>query len=294
MQTDTFMQLMWIFPVYSVFGWLLEVVYASTKTGKFVNRGFLNGCICPIYGFGACMIILVLTPVKDNLLLLFFGALLFGSLLELVGGFVLQRLFNIRWWDYSREQFNIGGYVCLKFSLAWGVIGVGLLHIIHPPIAYVVGSLPPVVLAVILAVFYIYFVVDMVVTVVAVKKLSGDLEEITSIARRIRKSSDFIAEEVGSSAIQAARRIEASRLAERSEQIRRRVNTAAEDARTKIRTGFEDFERLNTLLNNRGRIRSRLINSFPNMKASRGGITFGEMRQLIRQYAQKMRNSGKV
>jgi len=287
MQMNSILQLLWIFPIYSIFGWLLEVIYCSITTGKFVNRGFLNGFVCPIYGLGACMMILALTPEQHNLPLLFLGALMFGSLLELVGGFLLLHIFHIRWWDYSGRSFNIGGYVCLKFSIAWGVIGIVLLHVVNPPIAYLIGHIPSVVLVAFLITFYIYFVVDMIVTVLAVKQLSRDLEEITRLAARIRKGSDFIAEEVGTSAIQAAQRIEGSEFAERSKVIKQRVHTAREDTRAKIQVKLEDFERLNALLNDRGRIRSRLIEAFPNMKSMRDGGAFQEMKLSIRNRGQR-------
>ena len=291
MQNNPILQLLWIFPIYSILGWLLEVIFASLKTGKFVNRGFLNGFVCPIYGLGACIMILVLSPERHNLLLLFLGAFIFGSLLELVGGFLLRHLFHIRWWDYTKEWFNIGGYVCIRFSIIWGVIGVILLLMINPPVAYLVQHIPPVLLTIFLAVFYIYFIVDMTVTVLAVKKFSRDLKEITILAGRIRKSSDFIAEGVGTSVIQAAQRIEESDLAEGSRKIKQRVQTAAEDTRVKIRVKLDDFERLNTLLNDTGRIRSRLVNAFPNMNAMRDGGALQEMKHRIKKRAHGKREN---
>ena len=93
-------ELLWIFFVYALLGWCTEVSYAALVTGKFVNRGFLNGPVCPIYGFGAAIIFLCLEPLKQNLLLLFLGSVLLTSLLELAAGFVLEKLFHQRWWDY--------------------------------------------------------------------------------------------------------------------------------------------------------------------------------------------------
>jgi len=287
MPTDLLFQLLWIFPIYSILGWMLEVAYASIKTGQFVNRGFLNGCLCPIYGLGACLIILALTPVQYNFLLLFFGAMLFGSLLELVGGFVLLRLFHIRWWDYSDKAFNIGGYVCLEFSVIWGFIGLVLLHVIHPLIAYAVNYVPHAVLVGLLVVFYFYFFVDMVATVAAVKKLTRDLKEITRLATRIRKGSDFVAKRFGTSAIRTAQRVEGSEFASRSKRVRLRVNTATAGTRGRIRAKLGDFKRLNALLNNTNKIHSRLIKAFPNMKSIDYTSAFSKMKQRIKQRAEK-------
>lgn len=113
-------QLLWIFFIYAFLGWCTEVSYAALKTGRFVNRGFLNGPVCPVYGFGVVIVLWVLEPLRGNLLLLFLGSVALTSLLEWLTGFVLERLFHQRWWDYSQEPFNLGGYICLRFSIAWG------------------------------------------------------------------------------------------------------------------------------------------------------------------------------
>ena len=109
------------FLIYSCLGWCVEVVYAAATTGQLVNRGFLNGPVCPIYGFGMILVLFFLTPLEDNLLLLYLGGVILPSALELVGGWALYKLYRTRWWDYTDKPFNIGGYVCLEFSLMWGV-----------------------------------------------------------------------------------------------------------------------------------------------------------------------------
>lgn len=113
--------LFWIFFLYAFLGWCTEVSYAALVTGTFVNRGFLNGPVCPVYGFGAVIVLNCLTPLADNLLLLFLGSVALTSALEWFTGFVLEKLFHQRWWDYSDEPFNLSGYVCLRFSIAWAL-----------------------------------------------------------------------------------------------------------------------------------------------------------------------------
>jgi len=275
------MQLLWIFPLYAFLGWCLEVIYCSVTTGKFVNRGFLNGCICPIYGFGAGLVILSLTSVRYNLFLVFFGAALLGSFLELVGGFLLKRAFHLTWWDYSEEPFNLGGYICLKFSLAWGVIGLLLIQVIHPPLAYLVLSIPYYLLRVLLVLFYLYFMVDVAITVLTVRKLDRDLQEITRLSALINRGSDFLAEGIGDSAIEAARRIEASGFAGRARTVRGRIHAGRMEARSRLRRRLHEFERFTALLEYRGRIRSRLFRAFPNLKASDNGGALRELKARI-------------
>ena len=99
--------LLWLFFIYAFLGWCTEVSYAALKSGRFVNRGFLNGPVCPVYGFGMVIVLWVLEPLRGNLLLLFLGSVALTSLLEWLTGFALERLFHQRWWDYSQEPFNL-------------------------------------------------------------------------------------------------------------------------------------------------------------------------------------------
>ena len=100
-------EILFLFIVYSFFGWCLEVVYHAVIKGGFINRGFDIGPICPIYGFGAISVILFLEPFEEHCVLLFFASVAFTTLIEFVGGFLLEKLFNEKWWDYSNEPFNI-------------------------------------------------------------------------------------------------------------------------------------------------------------------------------------------
>lgn len=117
----TFYELLWYFAIYSFLGWCMEVVFCTVRTGKLVNRGFLNGPVCPIYGFGMVIVLAVLGRFSDNVALLFFGGMALTSALELAGGWALKRFFHTTWWDYSDKPMNLGGYICLQFSLAWGL-----------------------------------------------------------------------------------------------------------------------------------------------------------------------------
>lgn len=127
----TFYELLWYFSIYSFLGWCMEVVFCTVRTGKLVNRGFLNGPVCPIYGFGMVIVLAVLGRFSDNIALLFFGGMVLTSALELVGGWALKKFFHTTWWDYSEKPLNIGGYICLQFSLAWGVCVVLAVRFLH-------------------------------------------------------------------------------------------------------------------------------------------------------------------
>ena len=109
------------FYIYGVLGWCVEVAYAAVKQGKFINRGFLNGPICPIYGVGVVLVIYCLGEVRGNLLVLYAASIALVTVIEGITGFVMDKMFHHKWWDYSNQPLNIGGYVCLVFSLIWGI-----------------------------------------------------------------------------------------------------------------------------------------------------------------------------
>ena len=145
--------LYWFF-LYGFIGWGVEVVYAAVKTHALVNRGFLCGPICPIYGFGVVGVALALRPVMDSLPLLFLGSVVITSLIEFVTGVFLERIFHQKWWDYSGMPLNIMGYVCLLFSLIWGVACTVIMKLVYPPIEHLVYGLPKPLLIVLVCVFF--------------------------------------------------------------------------------------------------------------------------------------------
>lgn len=199
----TFYQLLFFFYIYSFLGWCVEVCYRSVKERKFINSGFLNGTYCPIYGFGMLAIILALTPVKDNLPVLFIGSVVFTTLLELITGFVLHKLFHTRWWDYSDIKFNIGGYICPIFSIMWGLGACIVMKGVHPAINIMVSSINTTFGAVLLLLMTALFAVDTFVTVATIRNLNRDLWILDDLARQMREQSNKIAEHLGNTAIEA-------------------------------------------------------------------------------------------
>lgn len=120
------------FFVYAFLGWVLETIYCVVTLGVFNKRGFLYGPICPIYGFGAIILITCLENIKTNKIGKFFISLIAFTTFEYVVSVVLESLFGLRWWDYTNEPFNFQGRISLAFSIAWGVIGVVFIEEIHP------------------------------------------------------------------------------------------------------------------------------------------------------------------
>ena len=127
-----FSQIFLLFLCYSFIGWVAEELWVSILYKKIENRGMLYGPICPIYGFGSLLIIILISPWKNSLLGLFLSSFIICSLLEYFSSWILEKLFHTKWWDYSKKKFNINGRVCLLNSFAFGIGGIILLRLIHP------------------------------------------------------------------------------------------------------------------------------------------------------------------
>lgn len=122
----------WYLLIYSILGWIIEVIYQFSNHKCFINRGFLYGPYCPIYGIGASFEIILLTKYINIPILLYIVSVIITTIIEFLTGYILEKIFKLKWWDYSTEKFNILGYVCLKFSLLWGVASLILMYVIHP------------------------------------------------------------------------------------------------------------------------------------------------------------------
>ncbi len=192
--TFTLYQMCWIFVIYAFVGWCCEVAFAAVKTGSFVNRGFLTGPVCPIYGFGMLIVALLLTPLASSWLLLFVGAVVLTSLLELVTGFVLERFFHQKWWDYSAFRGNIGGYICPQFSLLWGVACVAVMKVVQPLVMRLIDAFPHLVGIILLCVTGALFALDLAMTVVTLCKLQARFRRLEEFETRMRRISDELGE----------------------------------------------------------------------------------------------------
>lgn len=125
------LQWMLFFYIYCFFGWIIESIYVSVCTGNWVNRGFMRGPVIPIYGTGAIIILFAVIPFRTSLILVFILGTVAASILEFVTGFVMERIYKVRYWDYSDKPFNLCGYICLFNSLCWGVLSILLIYLVH-------------------------------------------------------------------------------------------------------------------------------------------------------------------
>lgn len=184
------------FFVYGFLGWCTEVIFAAFKQHRFVNRGFLNGPICPIYGVGVTLVIACLEAFQSNLLLLYISSVILVTVLEGVTGWAMDKLFHNKWWDYSKLPFNIGGYVCLLFSLIWGVACVFIVYFVHPLIHQVLSLIPHTAGIAFIAILGIALLSDMIVTTSAIVKFNQYLELLKHITDELHAISNQIGAEL--------------------------------------------------------------------------------------------------
>ncbi|MFV0550576.1 MAG: putative ABC transporter permease [Anaerorhabdus sp.] len=204
-------QIFCYFFIYAFLGWCAEVMFHTMITGKWVNRGFLNGPVCPIYGFGMLLILLVLDPLKKNIFLLFVGSVILTSGLEFITGWVLKNLFHLTWWDYSDRPFNIGGYICLEFSIMWGIAGVIIVEIIHPIIQRFIEALPFTVAIFFVILFSVILILDFISTLATLIGFQRDVRELERIGLGIRKLSDSLSHELSDVTKLADNKVEETR-----------------------------------------------------------------------------------
>ncbi|MBR1821431.1 MAG: hypothetical protein IJ769_07410 [Clostridia bacterium] len=275
-----------LFFIYACLGWGCEVAYAAVKQGEFVNRGFLNGPICPIYGFGVIGVVLALAPARENLWLLYLGSFALTTLIEFVTGFALEKLFHARWWDYSNAPLNIMGYVCLPFSLVWGAACLVIVRWVHPLFERAVAWLPNAACAALDGLFLAVFLLDVCATVSAVRKLSERLRRLTEIGGELHAVSDEIGKQISGTTLAARKAVldgeetlegrrealqqqfvqRETQIADWLDQQRAQKNERAEA----IRVRFEGIrERFNRVLEEKGFGHRRLLNAFPNLRSER-------------------------
>lgn len=195
--------LLWLFFIYAFLGWCTEVSYAALKSGRFVNRGFLNGPVCPVYGCGAVIVLWVLEPLRGNLLLLFLGSVALTSLLEWLTGFVLERLLHQRWWDYSQEPFNLNGYICLRFSIAWGLACLFVVKLVHPSVLWCIRTIPHPVGVGLLILFSVTMAVDLAATVRTIARINRQLSQLDELAAGIKEMSNELGENLADRVLDA-------------------------------------------------------------------------------------------
>lgn len=271
----TIYEILWIFIIYAFIGWCVEVSYAALDRGIFVNRGFLNGPYCPVYGIGVLIVIIVLTPLKNNLLLLYFGSLLLTTILEFLTGLILEKVFHNKWWDYSDKPYNLMGYICLKFSIYWGFACTFIMLIIHPIIYAFITHIPKTLGIVLLSIIFSVFFVDVCVTIATILQFNQRLRKINEISKRIHVISDEIGENIYENVTDVIEK------KEKFENEHEDFLTEIGDKKEELREELEALnEKYKAMLEERKFGFERLLKAFPNMKSKENNEVLIKMKNI--------------
>ena len=176
------------FAIYSFLGWVWETTFCSIRAGHFINRGFLNGPIIPVYGFGAVFVMLAMNFARNSALpthlpyvdipLVFLGGMIICTILEYVTAVILESAFHIRWWDYSKQKFNFQGRICLKSALFFGLMSVLIIYIVQPLVSSATVNIPADIADPLALVFLILLGTDLAVTLSSLVHLKSRLSAV--------------------------------------------------------------------------------------------------------------------
>ena len=189
-----------LFIIYSFLGWLIEIIVCSISEKHFTPRGFLIGPYCPIYGFASIIMITLLNKYFNDPLIVFILSAIIASVLEYFTSYIMEKIFNARWWDYSDRKLNINGRICLENSVLFGMLALILIYIVNPFIIQVIDTIPKLYFIFISSVLLTIFIIDNIVTFnimfkirTFTKALKKDYtEEMTKKVRKALLEHSFI------------------------------------------------------------------------------------------------------
>lgn len=225
------LQWMLIFYIYCFLGWCFESTVVSVQQRRFVNRGFLRGPLLPIYGFGATLLLHVSLPLYDHPAALFVASMLAATVFEYIVGAAMEKLFKVKYWDYSSHRFQFQGRICLQSSLCWGLLGLLLARVIHPPVEVLAVGMPSALLAVLVALLTAAFAGDAAVSVRTALDLARLLEELDEL----REQGAALRQELSQTAM-----VRLTNLSYRVDEARGEWSEKMDDAREQLSERMDD------------------------------------------------------
>ena len=172
-----------LFFIYSLVGRLIEMIPATIREKKFVDRGFLVGPYCPIYGCGVILITLLLQKYADDVVVTFFLSVIICGTLEYLTSYIMEKIFKTRWWDYSNNKFNINGRICLETLVPFGIGGVLVLFVFNPFLEKIINLIPDLALNIVTGVLCVLFLIDCIVSfkiILNLKEMTKELKDNTA------------------------------------------------------------------------------------------------------------------
>ncbi|MBR0398145.1 MAG: hypothetical protein IJI10_07720 [Eubacterium sp.] len=299
----TLYQIASYFLIYSFLGWCTEVVYQALKRGKIINRGFLNGPVCPVYGFGVIAVFAFtkkvlpsLTSLSESrmtgenrlldLLVLFLLGVALATAVELIAGWLLDVCFHARWWDYSNVPLNFHGYICLRFSIIWGLAIVFVVRIIQPVMESEKSlHIPEQIGWPLLCVLYLIYLADFIVTVMIVAGMNRRLTELDDIQKKMRIVSDDLSQKLGKNTLETQQKAGERRVQMHLAGMEMKDRSA--ETREKLYKRKAELEK--QLLANPHFGTGRLLKAFPDLVHREHDSVLKTLRERIAEEAAKRR-----
>lgn len=250
---------------YSSLGWLCESIYCSIGEKKWVNRGFLTGPLCPIYGTGAVVFIVCLGPLKEypipvsvfgltfsiTPVLVLLAGMVLADMVEFATSVIMEKLFHARWWDYSEKPFNIQGRICLQHTMYWGIFTIVFLYLIHPFFQTYAERIPEKTVYIILSVVLLLFVLDLINAVRTAMDVKKVMDKVRKLTDTISKTAKDMRQSVETKTAYARR---LDRYNTWKSDMLRQMSEVREVFETSLRSKKVDKEKIN-----------RLIKGYPNL-----------------------------
>lgn len=305
----TFIQWLLFFFIYCFLGWVWESCYVSIKKREWINRGFLHGPMLPIYGSGAIIVLLCTIGVRDQVIMIFIFGMTGATILEYVTGACMERLFRVRYWDYSHMPLNLKGYICLPVSLGWGVFSVLLVRVIHVPIENLVLQIPERIAEVVSVVCSSAFAVDFTLSFSEAMdlrdmliRLSDSNEKIQRLQKRLEVVSAFAEDglmqyqmkreerkmsrkEFLEGMIERQRENRRMMLVELIDRVNESIDAGLEkrEELQKIKTQIEqEFKNIGSLTNRAARRSARLLHRNPNTVSKRYAEALKQVQEMLK------------
>lgn len=305
----TFIQWLLFFFIYCFLGWVWESCYVSIKKREWINRGFLHGPMLPIYGSGAIIVLLCTIGVRDQVILIFIFGMTGATILEYVTGACMERLFRVRYWDYSHMPLNLKGYICLPVSLGWGAFSVLLVRVIHVPIENLVLLIPERIAEVVSVVCSSAFAVDFTLSFSEAMdlrdmliRLSDSNEKIQRLQKRLEVVSAFAEDglmqyqmkreerkmsrkEFLEGMIERQRENRRMMLVELIDRVNESIDAGLEkrEELQKIKTQIEqEFKNIGSLTNRAARRSARLLHRNPNTVSKRYAEALKQVQEMLK------------
>lgn len=262
-------QLIIFFTICSFLGWLAETIYCGIGDRKFTYRGFLYGPVCPIYGFGAVIVYILLGKdsflgdLKLNVIEVFFCGMILASILEYITSYILEKVFHVKLWDYSHHIFNINGRVCLLNSTLFGLLSVFIVEYLEPMLKRFIGGMPSKITYPLSIIITIIFLIDLTFTVAHLLHLKDHLVRFEDIKSRFKEFN--------------------IQVKEFTEVEYEKIKTEVQERKKK----GKDIKKLNELmmkldlLKNEAKKNRRILKAFPHAKHSKNNTNFKEFKDFI-------------